>query len=579
MGAAAARVQKSSTQVDHNIAPSRGEMQREIGKARADMERAPRTGGQPDRPGVFHRFVNWVKSIFTTKSKPNLEQGATAQGNMTATLRADVNDTLSPEVTGEGIPSPETDSTDAPETIINTEPGLYENTDTETAGLEDTPEPNDITNEEIARRLNAAAAAPLSEAAEFSENAGSPKELKVSEESEVPHSAEDKNGTEPTGRVTVGKMAFDTFELEGYTFSTSGTISVLGKEIEWTAYERIHLSSDGEKSLFGSGAIKFNDERLLYNGKAVVVIRDNRSEYFFDEGLYYVQDGIKIDLGRSAEDLDMFTPKEILLLNYKAENDEKAMTGEITISGDGFNGFAEKALADFPKYLFRKNVDPGLRLAVGEDRKLGFSLSDPDCAVSVGIENVAELTGSAPVTVTVLGDGTVTYHLPEKYSVNLLNELYKQDITAAPVELTPGSSVKVSGIDLSYADITLSDTALEVSTEKKSGSISAKALTYKSFTVNDLSGEVGEPGVSASAEQFSFSVGDTVLSGSLEGFEWKPGKLFSVSKFALGADKIAFGDNISVENAGLHFSLDEGVFSLGAEGTFNIGRFKAGGSV
>ena len=306
------------------------------------------------------------------------------------------------------------------------------------------------------------------------------------------------------------------------------------------------------------------------------MIRDNKPGYFFDEGLYYVQDGIKIDLGRSAENLDTFTPKEILLLNYKAENNEKAMTGEVTISGDGFNGFAEKALADFPKYLFGKNVDPRLRLAVGEDRKLGFSLSDPECAVSVGIENVAELTGSAPVTVTVLEDGTVTYHLPEKYSVNLLNELYKQDITAAPVDLAPGSSVKVSGIDLSYADISLSDTALEVSTEKKSGSISVKTLTYKSFAVNDLSGEVGEPGVSASAEQFSFSVGDTVLSGSLEGFEWKPGKHFSVSKFTLGADKIAFGDNISVENAGLHFSLYEGVFGLGAEGTFNIGQLQSG---
>lgn len=173
------------------------------------------------------------------------------QGNMTAPVRADVNDTLSPEVTGEGVPSLETDSTAVHVTVLGTELGQSENTDTETAGLEDTTEANeDITNEEIVRRLDAAAVAPSYEATEHYENADSPKEVEVSEESEAPPSAEDRenDSPEPTGRVTVGKMAFDTFELEGYTFSMSGTISVLGKEIEWTADERIHLSSNDEKN-------------------------------------------------------------------------------------------------------------------------------------------------------------------------------------------------------------------------------------------------------------------------------------------------------------------------------------------
>lgn len=37
-----------------------------------------------NKPGIFTRFVNWVKSIFSKKTEPNLESGATSEGKSTS---------------------------------------------------------------------------------------------------------------------------------------------------------------------------------------------------------------------------------------------------------------------------------------------------------------------------------------------------------------------------------------------------------------------------------------------------------------------------------------------------------------
>lgn len=569
MGMTGTRVQRSNTRVEHNTEPSREEVRREISRVQ--------TVNQPETPGAFKRFINWVKNLFTKKSEPNLEQGVTEQGNMTAETRSDINNTLSPEITGEGVTGTETAHDSVPETESTESAELSKSTDTNGVELNEVPT-GTVTREEIARRLESAVVSPSSE------TESETPDTDVSEEGTgddlISEEEENTDKPETTGKVTVGDMVFDTYEVEGNIVSTSGTLNVLGKTTEWKTDERIVLvSRDGQK-FSGSGTIKFDDKNLLYNGRAIVLINDNKINYFFDEGLYYNQDGIKIDLGVKADSLGTFAPKEISLLNFRAE-DDSTMKGGVTIGGDGFKGYAERELVWFPDYLFKGIDAPKLRLEVGEDQKLNFSLFPSDNVVSVGIDNVAEITGVNPVTITVLEDGKITYHIPEDYSVNILNEFYTQNVKLSPIELTVGqglSSLEIPGLELNYNGVALSGVTLKVSADKgnRGGSITAKKLTYKSLTVDDISGEIGESGISASAGGYSFKIGDKELSGSLGGLKWNPGKLFSVSNFEIGVDKIPFGDNISVESAKLQFSLNEGEFALSAEGTFNIDKLQSG---
>lgn len=165
-------------------------------------------------------------------------------------------------------------------------------------------------------------------------------------------------------------------------------------------------------------------------------------------------------------------------MNYNSDADN-TMTGSITIDGSGLGGSMEKEIVWFPMALFKgMSTAPKLKFGNTKEGKLGFSLTD-DLKVSVGVDNVAMLTGSDLVSVEVAEDGKITYHLTEKYSLEVLGKPYEKELTLEPLDIVMGqglSEIKIPEFDHEVGGAELNGISLDISAEegKKGGGITIK---------------------------------------------------------------------------------------------------------
>ncbi len=531
-------------------------------------------------PGIFTKFVNWVKSVFS--KEPNLEPGATAEGNVNAQAaqanQNDVQDTLSPEKTGAGVP------------LDGIVLELPKTDDTQAADM--SSETNAVVQNAM-RELSSANSSFEADKAADGESAASEEKADVEEESAAeekePEFTPGKNYTEDEAetaqidkRITIGNMNLDVYQLEGYTFTQFGTLQVFGATVWWTADKKINLTTEDGKNYFGSGLIRFTAEDLSYKGKneleAEFILQNNMPAYYFKEGLCYTRDGIMVNVGDWIVDLNEITATEVPLFNYSMDG-ESPMIGKITVDGSGLKGSAQKDIVWFPTALFKGVTDaPKLRLGSDKENKLGFSLSNDDLKVSFGIDNVITLSSTEPVTVSVQEDGKITYHLTDKYSVNLLNGLYEGTPTLTAIDVTMDMGmpeISVPEFDFDAGGVEVSGVSMKVSAEK-GGGIKVKKLTYKDLTIEGLEGGFDESGIKAGSEKFELTLADKTFTGSLHGFRWNPGEGISVEKFALAVNEVSFGEKFTLNGASMEFSLQNGEYTFKAEGGLSVTDFRAG---
>ena len=596
-----AKVQKSDKKPDHRAD--------EIKKnARQIEEEIKKPENAENAPGLFMKFVNWLKSLFSKKNEPNLESSATLNGDIDASgdavPRDEIENTLSADVTSEGITaSTAVSEKEGGENMISQNSGLDEPENSEI--ISSVTDPTVSEAEKKAAAVNAEFEAALKgteepdgsvipenteeEATEKTEDEKSEKteeeasgktEEEASEKSEEEVSEKSEEETDETPSLTIGNMTFRTSENGEYV---SGTVKILGKTVSWTSDSAIELKNENE-SYSGSGFITFTAEGLSYNEKSEIttqaMIENNKVSYMFRGGLCYERDGFKIIIGEQFEDLDAMSAEQIALLNLNIDS-ENIMSGQITVDSSGLKGTAEKELLWYPGAMF-KGMTQAPKLVFGNvnENKLGFSLGD-DVRAAVGIDNVAVLTGSDPVIVDA-ADGKLTYHFSEKYSLNVLSGLYEKEFTLEPLDIVMDqklSEIRLPDIDLAIDDAELSGVSIGISVEdeNKGGAFSVKSLTYKDLTIEDLAGEFKEWGIAASAGKFDFKIAGKALSGSLGGFEWRPGKrIFSVSKFTVETEDISLAENISLDSASLELSFKDGEFGFKAEGALSAEEIGTG---
>lgn len=563
---------KNNKQLDHKSA----DITKKAEQVQNEMKKPENA---ENSPGIFTKFVNWVKSVFS--KEPNLEPGATAEGNVNAqTAQAnqnDVRDTLSPEKTGTGVPLggavlelPKADDTQAADMSSETNAAV----------------------QSAMRELSSASLSSGADKAADGESAASEEKTDGEEdgttEEKEPEFTPGKNYTEEEAetaqiekRITVGSMAFDIYKLEGYTFAQFGLLQVLGEPSWWTAEKKINLIGEGE-NYFGSGAISFSTEKLSGNGghklRSEMLMVNGKVSHLFGEELYYTQNGIVFGVGKELGDLDKISPKKLSLQNYTA-NAGELLDGEVTIDGGGFKGSAEKDIVWFPTALFKEAAEtPKLKLESDKENKLRFSLSNSELKVSAGISNVVMLRGIEPVTVSVQEDGKITYHLTDKYSVNLLNGLYEDTPTLTAVDVTMDMGmpeISVPEFDFDAGGVEVSGVSMKLSAEK-GGGIDVKKLTYKDLTIEGLKGGFDESGIKASSEKFELTLADKTFTGSLQGFRWNTGGGISVEKFALAVNEVSFGEKFTLNGASVEFSLRNGEYTFKAEGGLSVTDLRAG---
>lgn len=467
----------------------------------------------PSKPGPLKRFANWISGLFSKDKQNLLDEGATMRGNASAAS--------------------------APQAAIG-----------------DTVEPA-VIDEGVTEPTAAADAAFTVR----SEPIVSP-----------------ENGAVNAGNIT---FTIDEHE-EGYAFSNKGTVKVLGKDVAWTAADRISITTNDNTSYFGSGTISFTDPNLVYTGNANVLLMDNKAKFIFDTEVSYIQNDIKIKLDNEFDDLNEIKLKEVTLLSPLPENDSK-FAGDVTLGSEGFVGSAEKDVVTKPPFIKdERNFQLSLHSVGGV---LGFHVFPDDNCLSVGPANVAELR-SGVLNVSVDESGAVIYHVPEDYRFMLFGGKYIKEFKLPIFDLAANaqgiSELTVPAFDLGGEDaegaaLTGMTTTFSLADGSKGVTFSAQSLTYKCLTINTLSGSIGENGITASAEGFTFTVGEKTFTGTLQDLTWRPGESVSVGSFTISSDdEIVINDNVKLSATTLGMSLVNGRFSFSGETTFSSDGLRCG---